>query len=66
MCIGLECDYTDRVKNVKQKNLPLEKKQHASVLQFSMASETLVFHICHANAVPNLLRDFLNNDEIMF
>jgi hypothetical protein len=31
-----------------------------------MASETLVFQICHAEAVPELLREFLNNDVIMF
>jgi hypothetical protein len=28
--------------------------------------ETLVFQIYHADAVPELLREFLNNDEIMF
>jgi hypothetical protein len=26
MCVGLDCEYTDVVKNVKQKNLPPEKK----------------------------------------
>jgi hypothetical protein len=26
MCVGLDCEYTDAVKNVKQKNLPSEKK----------------------------------------
>jgi hypothetical protein len=30
-----------------------------------VASETLVFQICHADAVPELLREFLNNDAIM-
>jgi hypothetical protein len=42
-CVGLDCEYTDTVKNVRQKNLPLDKKQRAAVLQLSMASETLVF-----------------------
>jgi hypothetical protein len=65
MCVGLDCKYTDAVKNVKQKNLPLEKKQCASVMQLSMVSETLVFQICHADAVLELLREFLNNDVIM-
>jgi hypothetical protein len=32
MCIGLDCVYTDAVKNVKQKNLPPEKKQCADVM----------------------------------
>jgi hypothetical protein len=54
------------VKNVKQRNLPPEKKQQAAVLQLFVASETLVFQICHADAVPELLREFLNNDKIMF
>jgi uncharacterized protein YjfI (DUF2170 family) len=30
-----------------------------------MVSETLVFQICHADAVLELLREFLNNDVIM-
>jgi hypothetical protein len=65
-CVGLYCEFTDAVKNVRQKNLPPEKRQRAVVLQLSMASETLVFQICHAEAVPELLREFLNNDVIMF
>jgi hypothetical protein len=28
--------------------------------------ETLFFQICHTNAIPELLREFLNNDKIMF
>jgi hypothetical protein len=66
MCVGLDCEYTNAVRNMKQKNLPLDKKQHAVVLQLSVASDTLVFQICHADAVPELLREFLNNDAIMF
>jgi hypothetical protein len=31
-----------------------------------MVYETLFFQICHANAVPELLREFLNNNENMF
>jgi hypothetical protein len=54
------------VKNVKQKNLPLKKKQRAAVLQLSVAYDTLVFQICHTDAMSELLREFLNNDEIMF
>jgi hypothetical protein len=59
MCVGLDYEYTDAVRNVKQKNLPPEKKQRAAVLQLSVASETLVFQICQADAVPELLREFL-------
>jgi hypothetical protein len=31
-----------------------------------MVSETLVFQICHVDVVLELLREFLNNNEIMF
>jgi hypothetical protein len=31
-----------------------------------VASETLLFQICHTDAVLELLREFLNNDAIMF
>jgi hypothetical protein len=54
------------VKNVKQRNLPLEKMQRADLLKLSMAFETLVFQICHMDVVPKFLREFLNNDEIIF
>jgi hypothetical protein len=63
MCVRLDCEYTDAVKNVKRKNLSLEKKQRVAVLQLS---ETPVFQICHTDAVPELLTEFLNNDAIMF
>jgi hypothetical protein len=66
ICVGLDYEYTNTVKNVKHKNLPSEKKQRATILQLSVASETLVFQICHGDAVPELLREFLNNYEIMF
>jgi hypothetical protein len=32
MCVGLDCEYTNAVKIVKQKNLPPENKQRASIL----------------------------------
>jgi hypothetical protein len=66
ICVGLDCEYTKMMKNVKQKNFPPENMQHAAVLQLTVASETLVFQICHADAVPDLLREFMNNDTIMF
>jgi hypothetical protein len=42
-CVGLDCEFTDTVKKVKQRNLPLEKRKQAAVLQLSMESEILVF-----------------------
>jgi hypothetical protein len=65
-CVGLEYEYIDAVKNVKQRNLPLEKKQCSAILHLSVVSETLVFQICHTDAVSELVREFMNNDEIMF
>jgi hypothetical protein len=65
-CVGLDYEYTDIVKDVKQKNLPPEMRQRVTVLQLSVESETLVFQICHVDVAPELLREFLNNDVIMF
>jgi hypothetical protein len=35
-CIGMGYEYTDAVKNVKQRNLPSKKKQWTALLQLSM------------------------------
>jgi hypothetical protein len=48
-CVGLDCEFTtprDRLH------------QCAAVLQLSVVSEVLVFQICRADHVPQLLRDF--------
>jgi hypothetical protein len=39
------------VKNVKQKKILPEKKKNAAIPQLSLVFETLVFQICHADAV---------------
>ena len=65
-CVGLDCEFTDRVHRGRQDSLPTEEKQRAAVLQLSVASETLVFHICRADAVPQLLKDFLRDKSIKF
>jgi hypothetical protein len=44
----------DEGKNVNQWILPPEKKQCAAVLQLSVVYDTLVFEICHVDAVPKL------------
>jgi hypothetical protein len=31
-CVGLDRKYTDKMKNMKQRSLPLEKKQHTALL----------------------------------
>jgi hypothetical protein len=55
------------MKNVKQMSHLPEKKQRTAILQLFVVSETLVFQICYADAVPRLLIiEFLNNNEIMF
>jgi hypothetical protein len=52
-CVGLDCEFTG----------PREGRRHqrATVLQLSMASEVLVFQICQADHVPQLLKDFLKD-----
>jgi hypothetical protein len=60
----VDVEYTDTVSNVKQRNLPLEQRHHAAVLQLSVAYETLVFQIVHADAVPHVLRDFLGDEKL--
>ncbi|XP_051212241.1 3'-5' exonuclease-like [Lolium perenne] len=56
--VGLDCEFTD----------PREGRanQRAAVLQLSVAQETLVFHIVHADEVPQLLIDFLADKNIRF
>jgi hypothetical protein len=56
-CVGLDCEFTT----------PRDKlHQCAAVLQLSVASEVLVFQICWADHVPQLLRDFLGDPTIRF
>jgi ribonuclease D len=54
-CVGLDCEFTTD-------SVP----QRAAVLQLSVASEILVFQICFANRVPQLLKEFLNDTTIKF
>jgi hypothetical protein len=54
-CVGLDCEFTT----------PRDKVyQHAAVLQLSVASEVLIFQICWANRVPQLLKEFLKDTTI--
>jgi hypothetical protein len=57
-CVGLDCEFTS----------PREGKrhQHAVILQLSVVSEVLVFQICRADHVPQLLKDFLKDPIIRF
>ena len=58
-CVGLDCEFTDH-RDVGRNN------QRAAVLQLSVASETLVFHILYADEVPQMLKDFLGDKSIRF
>ena len=58
-CVGLDCEFTDH-RVVGRDN------QRAAVLQLSVASETLVFHILYADEVPQMLKDFLGDMDIRF
>jgi hypothetical protein len=64
--VGLDCEFTNAVKNTTQADLPFEKRRRAAVLQLSVAQETLVFQIFHGDVVPEALREFLNDDSIVF
>jgi hypothetical protein len=57
-CVGLDCEFTN----------PREgwHNQCAAVLQLSVASEVLVFQICRANDVPQMLKEFLKDNTIRF
>jgi ribonuclease D len=57
-CVGLDCEFTS----------PREGRRHqrAAVLQLSVASEVLVFQICQADHVPQLLKDLLKEPTIRF
>jgi hypothetical protein len=54
-CVGLDCEFTTHA-------VP----QRAAVLQLSVASEILIFQICYANRVPQLLKEFLKDTTIKF
>jgi ribonuclease D len=57
-CVGLDCKFTSPHEG--------RRHQHAAVLQLSVASEVLVFQICRADHVPQLLKDFLRDPTIKF
>ena len=65
-CVGLDCEFTDPILGVRQKHLLADQRQRATVLQLSVASEILVFQICAADSVPELLREFLSDQNIRF
>ncbi|XP_051210813.1 uncharacterized protein [Lolium perenne] len=54
--MGLDCEFTD----------PHKGNQRAAVLQLSVAQHTLVFHIVHADEVPQLVIDFFADKNIRF
>ncbi|KAK1650594.1 hypothetical protein QYE76_068399 [Lolium multiflorum] len=54
--VSLDCEFTD----------PRKGNQRAVVLQLSVAQHTLVFHIMHADEVPQMLIDFLADKNIKF
>nr|XP_051230255.1 uncharacterized protein LOC127348208 [Lolium perenne] len=56
-CVGLDCEFTDP---------RAAGDQRAAVLQLSVASETLVFQICYADEVPQVLKEFLQDGNIKF
>jgi hypothetical protein len=57
-CVGLDYEFTSPREG--------RRNQRAAVLELSMASEVLVFQICWANRVPQLLKEFLKDTTIRF
>jgi hypothetical protein len=53
--VGLDCEFTTH-----------EVPQRAAILQLSVTSEILIFQICKANGVPQLLKGFLKDTTIKF
>jgi ribonuclease D len=56
-CVGLDCEFTTPHDKVNQR---------VAVFQLSVASEVLIFQICWANRVPQLLKEFLKDTTIKF
>jgi ribonuclease D len=57
-CVGLDCEFTSPRED--------RSNQRATVLQLSVASEVLVFQICRADHVPQLLKKLLKDTTIRF
>jgi hypothetical protein len=55
-CVGLDYEFTSPREG--------RRNQRAAVLQLSVVSEFLVFEICRADHVPQLLKDFLKDPTI--
>jgi hypothetical protein len=43
--VGLDCEFTDKVKGIKQKLLPEDKRQRAAVLQLCVANDIILFQV---------------------
>ena len=43
--VGLDCEFTDKVKGIKQKLLPEDRRQRAAVLQLCVANEIILFQV---------------------
>ncbi|XP_071681624.1 uncharacterized protein [Lolium perenne] len=55
-CVNLDCEFTN----------PREGDQRTAVLQLSGATKNLVFQICWADEVPQVLKEFLQDKTIRF
>ncbi|KAM0837395.1 hypothetical protein ACQ4PT_061691 [Festuca glaucescens] len=64
--VGLDCEFTDKVKGIKQKHLPEDRRQRAAVLQLCVANDIILFQIFHATKDPDLLKKFLSSGKVWF
>jgi hypothetical protein len=58
LLVGLDCEFTDHREG--------RDNQRVAILQLSVVTENLVFQICWADEVPQLLTDFLQDNTIKF
>ena len=43
--VGLDCEFTDKVKGIKRKHLPEDRRQRAAVLQLCVANDIILFQV---------------------
>jgi hypothetical protein len=57
-CVGLDYEVTNPREG--------RQNQRAAIFELAVASEILVFQICRANGVPQMLKEFLKDNTIRF
>ncbi|XP_051230166.1 uncharacterized protein [Lolium perenne] len=61
--VGLDCEFTDKVKGIKQKLLPEDKRQRAAVLQLCVANDIILFSDISGNKGSMFVKEILELGE---